>query len=265
MKQREPIALCMVQPPPLPGSYRHKDMTITDILEAVLYEVRQIDEIGFDGIILQNMNDMPIKQLASCEAIAYMSVIGAAIRREFPKLNMGILVNWDGLASLAVADACGADFVRVEHLFTGVEVTSAGLLEGQCCEIAQMRKRLNTNVSIFADVYEVHGVPLGPKPIEDAAWECVHEAFADGLYMSGKTAKESIDMIQCARKRVPDTPIILGGGATGENIYELLQYFDGVSVASWVKNGNMKLPLDFDKCRQFISEVRRAKESRRNN
>ncbi len=253
----------MIQPPPLPGSYRHRDMTIGGIQDAVLEEVRQVNELGFDGIILQNMNDMPIKQIAPPEAVAYMSVLGAAIRREFPKLNMGVLMNWDGLAALAVADACGADFMRVEHLFTGVEVTSAGLLEGQCCEIAQMRKRLNTKVPVYADVYEVHGVPLGAKSIEDAAWECVNEAFADGLYIAGKSPQESVDMVQRARKRVPNTPIFLGGGATADNIFELLQHFDGVSVASWVKNGDMKQPLDYERCRRFMSEANRAKDARR--
>lgn len=261
---KKPIALCMIQPPPLPGSYRHKDMSIAEIRDAVLQEVRLVAELGFDGILLQNMNDMPIKQHASPEAIAYMSVLGVAIRGEFPKLNMGILMNWDGLAALAVADACGADFVRVEHLFTGVEVTSAGLIEGQCCEIAMMRKRLNTTIPVYADVYEVHGVPLGAKPVEDAAWESVNEAFADGLYIAGKTPAESIDMVHRARKRVPGTPIFLGGGATADNIFELLQHFDGVSVASWVKNGDMKRPLDIDRCKKFMAEVQRAKGAGKN-
>lgn len=175
---------------------------------------------------------------------------------------MGVLVNWDGVAALSVAEAAGADFVRVEHLFTGVEVTSAGLLEGQCCEIAQLRKRLGSKIPVYADVYEVHGVPLGAKPIEDAAWESVHEAFADGLFISGRTAAESIELIRRARTRVPKTPIFLGGGATGDNICELMQHFDGVSVATWVKNGDMKNPIDPARAKRFMDEIRRARELR---
>ena len=82
-----------------------------------------------------------------------MTAIAARLRAAFPELVMGVLVNWDGVAALSVAEAAGADFVRVEHLFTGVEVTSAGLLEGQCCEIAQLRKRLGSKIPVYADVY----------------------------------------------------------------------------------------------------------------
>ncbi|WP_066191310.1 MULTISPECIES: BtpA/SgcQ family protein [Gracilibacillus] len=254
------VALSMVQPDPLPGSYRHTNKKIAEIIDQTLKETEMVLENGFDGIVLQNMNDMPIKQFSSPEAIAYMTRIGEAIKREFPNQILGVLMNWDGVAGLSVADAIGADFVRVEHLFTGVEVTSAGLLEAQCVEINELRKRIKSNIPVFADVYEVHGVPLGKKPIQDAAWESVHEAFADGLFIAGKNPSESLDLVKQARTKVKDTPIFLGGGATGENVYELLQQYDGVCVATWIKNGDMKNPIDPERAKIFMDEVKRARE-----
>lgn len=261
-EKRFPIALSMIQPDPLPGSYRHESKTILEIADNTLKEAEMIAENGFDGFILQNMNDMPIKQIAQPEAIAYMTYLGTRLKKEFPELIMGILLNWDGVASMAVGDAVGADFVRVEHLYTGVEVTSAGLLEGQCCEISMLRKKIKSKVPVYADVYEVHGIPLGAKTIGDAAWECVHEAFADGLFMAGKTPAESIAMIKEARPRIGDKPVFLGGGATGDNVCQLMQYFDGVSVATWIKNGNMKNPIDPDRAKIFMEEIGKARELR---
>lgn len=261
-KANIPIALSMIQPEPLPGSYRHNGSRIERIIDAALKEAEMIAANGFDGFILQNMNDMPMKQIADVEAVAYMTAIAVKLKEAFPQLVMGVLLNWDGVSSLAVAEAANADFVRVEHLFTGVEVTSAGLLEGQCCEIAALRKKLQSKIPVYADVYEVHGVPLGAKPVEDAAWETVHEAFADGLFMSGKTAEESIEMIRRARPRIGDTPVFLGGGATGDNVCRLLQYFDGVSVATWIKNGDMKNPIDPARARVFMEEVKKARAMR---
>lgn len=255
------MVLSMIQPEPLPGSYRHTDMGIREIADRAVREATMVMDHGFDGFIVQNMNDMPIKQASVPEAIAYMTVIGERLRREFPEAVLGVLMNWDGVAALAVADAVGADFVRVEHLFTGVEVTSAGLLEAQCCEIAALRKRVRSKIPVYADVYEVHGVPLGAKAVEDAAWESVHEAFADGLFMAGKSPAESIEMVKRARTRV-DVPILLGGGATGDNVCELLQYYDGVSVATWVKNGDMKNPIDPERAKRFMGEVERARSIR---
>ena len=253
----EKVVLSMIQPEPLPGSYRHSDLRIDAIVDQALRETEMVARNHFDGIIVQNMNDMPVKQKSSPEAIAYMTRISYEIRKRFPELVMGILMNWDGVAGLCVADAVDADFVRVEHLFTGASVTSAGILEAQCVDIAGVRKRTGSKVPVYADVYEVHGIPLGRKPVGDAAWECVHEAFADGLFMSGKSVEESIRMIKEARPRVKDTPIFLGGGATGDNIHELMRYFDGVSVATWVKNGDMKNPIDPERAKQFITEAKR--------
>jgi hypothetical protein len=115
---------------------------------------------------------------------------------------------------------------------------------------------------VYADVYEVHGVPLGRKPIENAAWEAVHEAFADGLFISGSSTEESMDIIQKVRRKLPDTPLFLGGGATGDNIFELLKHYDGVSVASWIKNGDMKNPIDPDRAKIFMDEANKAKQWR---
>ncbi|MEK3888384.1 BtpA/SgcQ family protein [Bacillus sp. FSL K6-3431] len=257
------LAISMIQPDPLPGSYRHTDKKIDDILYQSLKETEMVAVNGFDGVILQNMNDMPIKQYSSPEAIAYMTKIGYEIRKRFPDLILGVLMNWDGVAGLSVADAIGADFVRVEHLFTGVEVTSAGLLQAQCVEIAELRKRIKSSVPIYADVYEVHGVPLGRKPIEDAAWESVHEAFADGLFIAGKNAEESRELVKKARSKVNSTPIFLGGGATGENVCELLQDYDGVCVATWIKNGDMKNPINPERAEIFMHEVKRARKMKK--
>ena len=234
----EKVVLSMIQPEPLPGSYRHSDLRIDAIVDQALRETEMVARNHFDGIIVQNMNDMPVKQKSSPEAIAYMTRISYEIRKRFPELVMGILMNWDGVAGLCVADAVGADFVRVEHLFTGASVTSAGILEAQCVDIAGVRKRTGSKVPVYADVYEVHGIPLGRKPV-------------------GKSVEESIRMIKEARPRVKDTPIFLGGGATGDNIHELMRYFDGVSVATWIKNGDMKNPIDPERAKQFIAEAKR--------
>ena len=168
----------MVQTRPLPGSYRNRGERIDSITEQALEETRILAECGVQSVILQNMGDMPIRQQSTPEAIAYLSVVAQAIRRSFPALCLGVLVNWDGVAALAVADAAGADFVRVEHLYTGAEVTSAGLLQGQCCEITALKRKLGTDIPVYADVWERHGIPLCPQPLDEAAWQCVHEAFS---------------------------------------------------------------------------------------
>ena len=258
----ECVSIAMIQTPPLPGSFRHSGQSIDEIFEHVFHEAKTVTDLGFDAVILQNMGDMPAKHQASPEVIAYFSVIAKELKRHIPDLPLGILINWDGVASLAVANAVKADFVRVEHVYTGVEVMSTGLISAQCCEITDLKKKLHSNIPVFADVYEPHAVPLGEKKIEDAAWETIHEAFADGLFLSGRDMNESITMIRRVRSRLPDTTIFLGGGATGENVFDLLKHFDGVCVAKWIKKGSLHNTIDIEKAKIFIEKVNLARVER---
>jgi len=256
------VSIAMLQTPPLPGSFQYKGQSFDEILDFVLNEATVLYDCGFDSLILQNMGDMPNIQKSRPETTAFLTLIAKEIKRCFTKKPLGILVNWDGIASLAVAEAAGADFIRVEHVYIGVEVISTGLITAQCYDISVIKKRIDSNVPVFADVYEPHGIPLGAKSIEDAAWESIHEAFADGLFIHGISAKKSIEMVDCARKKVPKATIFLGGGGTANNVIQLLKHFDGVCVATWIKNGNLRNPIDKEKTKLFIDQVEIAKTQR---
>ncbi|WP_282929216.1 BtpA/SgcQ family protein [Anaerococcus sp. Marseille-Q7828] len=249
--------LAMLQPSSLPGTYKNKGEKIDIIIEKAINEAKMIEENKFDGLIIQNMNDMPIKQFSNFQTVAYMTQITSEIKRRFPNLLIGVLINWDGVASLAVADAVGADFIRVEHLYTGVNVTSGGMLQGQCTDIIDLKMKIGSDVPIFADVYEVHGVPLGKKSYGEAAWEIVNEAFADGIFTSGKSVDESIEIAKEIKSKNLQVPVYLGGGATGDNIAELMKYYDGVSVATWIKDGDMANDINPEKAKKFINEVKK--------
>lgn len=57
--------------------------------------------------------------------------------------------------------------------------------------------------------------------------------------------------------------MFLGGGATGDNISELMEHYDGVSVATWIKNGNMRNPIDPERAKVFLEGIERAREVRK--
>lgn len=259
-RSRFPVALGMIQPEPCPGSYRNTGMSFDEVIELSRKEVQMLKDNGFDGYIIQNRNDAPVKQHAEPQHIAYMSVLARLLKSEFPDMIQGILINWDGVASLAVADAAGSDFVRIEHTFTGLEVGYAGLMQAQCVEVCEFRKKLGCRIPVYADVQEIHYEQLGGKKIPDAAWDAVQNAFADGLFVGGHSTEESIELIQAVRKRLGDEiPIFLSSGSTGDNIGEILKYYDGVSVGTWVKNGNLKNPIDSNRAKVFMDKVRAAR------
>lgn len=258
-----PFALVMIQPPAMPGSYLNHGQSLEKIEKYVLREAEMIAAEGFDGFILQNMHDGPATQEARPESIAFMTRLGLALKNHFSDKKLGILMNWDGMAALAVAEAVHADFVRVEHLYTGVSVDLNGFHFGQCADILMMKKRLGSSMPILADVMEVNADYLGTGNKPAAAKRIMTQAYADGLFMSGTNTEESLEIIKETRKFLPDTPIMLGGGATGDNIFELLKYYDGVSVATWVKNGDMRNPIDPKRAELFLKECRKAGDWRK--
>lgn len=252
------IALGMVQLPPLPGTYRYEGQPIQEIADYALNEAKALNDNGFDGFILQNFEDGPTKQTSGMETVAYMTRIAVQLRQRYPQLIMGILVNWDGIASLAVAEAAGADFIRVEHVYTRAEMTTFGYIEGQCIEICNLRKRLNSRVKVLADVYECHSVPIAPLPVREAAVETVRYAFADGLFLSASSAGEAMETAKLVKAALPDTPLIIGGGTSGDNIKEVLEVFDGACVGAWIKDGDLRNPVNRERAGAYMSRVRQA-------
>ena len=262
-KKDFPLILGMIQPEPCPGSFKNKGMKIDEIINISLKEVEMLQKYGFDGYIIQNRNDAPIRQKAEVQSIAYMTAISRTLKQAFPKMIQGILVNWDGVASLAVADAAGADFVRIEHTMTGVEVGYAGFMEAQCVDVCEFRKKIDTDIPVYADLHEIHYAQIGDKGIDESARDLIQNAFVDGIFAGGKNLEESLEIGKIVRKRIgEDAIMMLSSGSTAENIKDILSVYDGVSVGTWIKNGNLRNPIDEDRARRFMQAVNEFKENR---
>lgn len=256
--------LAMLQPHPLPGSYLYDGEPFHKIINSVIEEAKILVDLGYDGFILQNMHDGPVRQHAEKHTISYMTALAQTVKNTFPNKILGILVNWDGVASMCVAEASGADFIRIEYLYTGVSIGLCGMVEGQCAEILDLKKKLESKIPVYADAFEASGVYLNPIPTEKEAYRMVKKAFADGIFVSSPTIEESIDLFKRIKKNLNDTPIFIGGRANGENIKELMRYYDGVSVSTWIKDGDMRNPINIDKATVFINNAKQGWLEREN-
>lgn len=248
----------MVQLHPLPGSARYVNEPLGDILTAALAEAQILADAGFTGMQLQNMGDNPSTRHSGLETIAYMTRIGAELRTAFPALSLSILVNWDAEASVAVADAVGADYVRVEHTWVGASVTSWGISTASCHEATAFRSRVRSQVPIYADLFEPHAVPLVDRPVEWWARAAVNEGGADGVFVTATSLAESLDCASRVRTVAPHVPVWIGGGATADNVGQVVGLVDGVTVATSIKNGDMANPVDPAQAVEFIQTIRRA-------
>lgn len=205
------------------------------------------------------MGDNPSTRHVGPETVAYMTAASLAIRQEFPDFPLSILVNWDAEASIAVAEAVGADFVRIEHTYVGAAVTTWGLSLACCYEATRFHRRIGARARIFANVYEPYAVPLVHQPVEQVARAAVYEGGADGLFVAGRTFAESMEWLKAVRQALLGIPLFLGGGATAENVGEALAVADGVTVTTWIKGGDMRNPTNPELARAFMAAVKRAR------
>lgn len=236
--------------PPIPMSW---------LEDYVLKNMAIFSQGGIPAVILQEetLND----STARAENVAVMSVLARLARQEFPHIHLGIIIQaHDPLAPLAIAHASGADFVRIK-VFVGAMLKSEGIHQG--CGIAARDYRTllgREDIHILADVHDRTGYPITDVPIETAS-EWAVRTGADSLILTGFTDEESLRHLKAVREAGIRVPLLLGGGATCENVSEMLTYADGVIVSSALKRtaAGPQDPVqwDLEKVERFMEAARK--------
>jgi uncharacterized protein len=212
-------------------------------------------------LIVENMWDIPFRAgpHISPESIAAHAVVARAVRDAVP-LPLGInLVHNGGVALLGIALAAGASFIRV-CMFTGAGVWEAGSWdEGCAADLLRRRKELGAeHIKIIADVDKKHSVRF-PGIDLPTHIEWTRFSGADALIVSGKMTGDApdIEKIRAAKSLAGECPVLIGSGATEENVGAFLSVADGVIVGSSIKeNGRIEEPVDVERVRRFVKAAR---------
>jgi uncharacterized protein len=144
-------------------------------------------------------------------------------------------------------------------------VKAEGLLEGLAYEAIQYWAQIGAqDIAILADVYDRTGQPLGRMPLVDEARQAAVFGRADGLILTGASVDESLEMLAQVRKAELGVPLLIGGGATAENIQRVLKVADGAIVSStfkaetgWTRR-SLLAEWDEGRIRAFMETVRNA-------
>lgn len=210
-----------------------------DMAKLKAYVMANMEVFAKGGIPAVKLQDETLNAgPARPETIATMAALGRMLHDAFPQITLGIIIEaHDPHAALAVAQACDASFVRIK-VFTGAMLKSPGIQSGCGIDAVDYRHILQRDdIQIYADVHDRTGLPLKEVPITQAA-EWTAKTGADALILTGRNYPESLEYLQSVRKSGIKKPLLLGGGATEENVREVLQYADGVIVSSSLKLSN---------------------------
>ncbi len=232
-----PRVIAALHLPPHPASRHPAAQSMRQIVDYALRNAERAVRAGIPALYIQDVADTPVAPSVQPHTVASLSVVGAALRRAFPDLILGVcLMSHGAREPLAIAQAVEAQFVRLK-VYVGAMVKAEGILQGCAYEAVQYRAQLGAeNIAILADVYDRTGEPLGRLPLVEEARQAAVFGRADGLVLTGLSFAESLEMLGQVRAAGLGVPLFLGGGANAGNVAQALQVADGVIVSSTFKS-----------------------------
>lgn len=230
------------------------------IYECALRDLKALQEGGVDAVLFSNEFSLPYLTEVDTITVACMASIVASLKPEI-KLPFGVNVLWDPKASIDLAMATGASFVR--EIFTGVYGSDFGLWNTNCGKVVRHRHAIGADhVRLFFNIVPEAAAYLGSRDIADIARSTVFNARPDVLCVSGLTAgrEASTQTLKIVKEVVPDVPVFANTGVRLENVAEQLAIADGAIVGTAFKvDGSTWNPIDANRVKAFMKKARETR------
>jgi uncharacterized protein len=253
--------IAMVHLQALPGRPRHdRSAGMSPVIDAVRRDLRALQAAGVDGLLFCNEADLPYQLGVGPEAVAAMAAVIGAVRAEITR-PFGVNLVWDPVASLAVARATGASFVR--EVFTGGYESDLGVMRPDFGAIGAYRSAIGAQqVAAFANITPEFASSLGGRTVAQRARSAVYLGV-DALLISGAITGEPTDLAQlrAAKAAVGDFPVLANTGVTTATVGDVLAVADGAIVGTALKvDGVTWNPVDPDRAAQFMAAARQVRK-----
>jgi len=252
--------LAVVHLKALPGSPRYGGtvgMRVDEVYRLALEEAVVYQGCGADGLIVENFGDAPFYPgRVPAETVAAMSAITRDIVQtvDIP-VGVNVLRN-DAESALAIAAATGAHFIRVNMLM-GAHVADQGLIQGVAHRALRLRRALQSEVLIMADIQVKHATSLGGWSLEQEVQDAAERGLADALIISGtRTGAAAQESDIAAAKSCTDLPVLVGSGVTEANLETYHRSTDGFIVGSCFKiDGHADNPVEEKRVWRFVETL----------
>lgn len=232
---RKPIiAMCHFRALPGDPGYDADD-GVDAVVAAAARDLTALQNGGVDAVMFSNEASLPyLLKTEPITAITMARIIGEL--RSLVTVPFGVNVLWDPTASIDLAVATGAKFVR--EIFSGVYASDFGLWNTSSGEVARHRRAVNgTGVRLLYNIVPESAAYLGGRELADIAKTTVFNAQPDALCVSGLTAGAATDSqaIAAVKSVVPDTPVFANTGVRAGTVAEQLSIADGAVIGTAFK------------------------------
>lgn len=220
----------------LPGTPAQSLSLDTCVAQAAK-EAALFQKAGFHGLIVENMHDRPyVRRSPGPEIVASMTAASRAVRAEVD-LPIGVQVlAGANREALAVAQASGAAFVRVEG-FVFAHVADEGPISADAAELLRYRRSIGAEgIRVFADVKKKHSSHAITADVDLVETARAAEFFlADGVVITGAATGRPTDPVEVESvHQSVGIPTLVGSGVTPENV-GLFRHADAIIVGSALK------------------------------
>lgn len=227
------------------------------VVERAERELIDLQSGGVDAVMFSNEFSLPyLTKTEPITAISMGRIIGELKSRI--TVPFGVNVLWDGIASIDLAAATSASFVR--EIFTGVYASDFGLWNTNVGEAARHRARIGAqNVKLLFNIVPESATYLADRSIDDVTRSTVFATLPDGLCVSGLTAGAATDSQVLTRVKAAagETPVIVNTGVRANNAAEQLGIADGAVIGTFFKkDGVFENPVDSSRVKELMAVVR---------
>jgi len=249
------IAMCHFQALPGDPEFDHK-AGMEMVVDLARQDLMALQNGGVDAVMFSNEFSLPYMTSVDAITTASMARIIGELKSEI-KVPFGVNVLWDPIASIDLAAATGALFIR--EIITGVYASDFGLWD--TCVGRTVRHKHHVGRGDLKLLYNI--VPeaaryLGERDISDIAKSTVFNNRPDALCVSGLTAGAQADtqVMNLVKKAVPDTVVFCNTGMRLENVERQLSASDGAVVGTtFKKDGKFENLVDEARVRNFMDKV----------
>jgi uncharacterized protein len=256
--QSKPV-IGMIHLGALPGTPANRQ-SVSELLQAAGEEAKIYRDCGVDGIIIENMHDVPyLRGAVGAEIVATMTVIGQAVKQE-SRLPVGIqILAAANLEALAVALAAELDFVRVEG-YVFAHVADEGLIESSAAKLLRYRRQIGAErVQVWADIKKKHSAHAITSDISLAATaEAVEFMRGDAVIITGSVTGEAPKTADVREVKTHcRLPLILGSGVDANNLADFYPLADGFIIGSaFKKDGHWAKPVEAGRVEALLKLIK---------
>lgn len=227
------------------------------VVDLAAKDLAALQNGGVDAVMFSNEFSLPYMTKVDNVTGAAMANIIGELKNEI-KIPFGVNVLWDPVASIDLAAATGALFIR--EIITGVYASDFGIWDTNCGRTVRHQHAVGAeNVKLLFNIVPEAATYLANRDLVDIARSTVFNALPDALCVSGLIAgaQTDIQLLKKVKEAVPNTIVFANTGVNIDNVEDQLSIADGAVIGTTFKyDGKFENHIDEKRVKDLMNKVK---------